>query len=164
MDDGDAAERLALALARTGLQRMVARVLAVLLFTDSEAVTASELAERLGASAGSISTALGMLRTVALIEQVPAAGRSARFRLRDDAWATLMSSQNAVLGVLADVADQGLGQVPPDGLAAVRLRRMRSFYTFLLAELPALVVRWQEELGEQGEHHHRDHGDGEPQQ
>ncbi|HYH32557.1 MAG TPA: hypothetical protein VD903_19470 [Pseudonocardia sp.] len=33
---------------------------------------------------------------------------------------------------------------PADGPAAVRLRRMRDFYAYLLAELPALIERWHE--------------------
>lgn len=139
-----AAERLALALHSGGMQSMVARTLATFLFTDRESLTAADLAAELDASAGSISAALTMLRTVALIEQVPAPGsRRRHHRLRDDAWPTLMSGQNAMLRLMIDVADQGLATVPDSGPAAARLRRMRGFHAFLLAELPALVERWE---------------------
>lgn len=147
-DAAEVAERLALALAEAGLQRMVARVLSAFLFSDRESLTAGQLGEQLGASAGSISGAVTMLRTVGLIEAAPVPGsRQAHYRMRDDAWATLMTAQNAVLAVMTEIADAGLSATPPDGPAAQRLRRMRDFYRYLQAELPALLQRWQEEAG-----------------
>lgn len=70
--DRDAAERLALVLVNHGLQRMTARVLATLLFTEQASMTMSELAERLQASSGAISGALKMLTSVGLVERAPA--------------------------------------------------------------------------------------------
>jgi DNA-binding transcriptional regulator GbsR (MarR family) len=140
----DIAERLALALNQAGMQRMIARVLAAFLFSDRDSVTAGELGRQLGASAGSISGAIKMLRTVALIEQVPApASRRGHYRMRPDAWATLMTSQNAMIHVMLEIADAGLDAVPAGSAAAERLREMRDFYTYMLAELPALVERWR---------------------
>lgn len=141
----EVAERLALALAEAGLQRMVARVLAAFLFTDRESLTAGQLGEQLGASAGSISAAITMLRTVGLIEPAPTPGsRRAHYRMRDDAWATLMSAQNTVLGMMSDIAEQGLARTPAGSPAAHRLRRMGEFYRYLQAELPALLKQWQD--------------------
>jgi DNA-binding transcriptional ArsR family regulator len=51
---------------------MTGRVPAVLLFTEQESITAGEIGERLGASAGSVSTALKSLGDVGLVERVPA--------------------------------------------------------------------------------------------
>lgn len=136
-------ERLALALNQAGMQRMIARTLAAFLFTDRESVTAGELARQLGASAGSISGAITMLRTVGLIEQVPApSSRRDHYRMRPDAWATLMTSKNAMIGLMREIADSGLAAVPADGPAAERLRGMRDFHAYMLAELPALIDRW----------------------
>ena len=143
-DSSEVAERLALALNQNGMQRMIARVLAAFLFSDQESVTAAELAEQLGASAGSISGAITMLRTVGLIEPAPVPGsRRAHFRMRDDAWATMMSSQNAMVGVMQEIAEAGVASTPPGGPAARRLERMRGFYAYLFAELPALIERWR---------------------
>jgi len=148
----EVAERLALALNQAGMQRMVARVLAAFLFSDRESVTAAELGEQLGASAGSISAAITMLRTVGLIEPAPVPGsRSAHYRMRDDAWATLMSGQNAMIEVMQDVAEAGLASAPAGSPAVTRLRRMRDFYAYLFAELPALIERWHEKRD--GERH-----------
>jgi DNA-binding transcriptional regulator GbsR (MarR family) len=143
-DSSEVAERLALALNQNGMQRMIARVLAAFLFSDQESVTAAELGEQLGASAGSISGAITMLRTVGLIEPAPVPGsRRAHFRMRDDAWATMMSSQNAMVQVMQEIAEAGVASTPPGGPAARRLERMRDFYAYLFAELPALIERWR---------------------
>lgn len=145
----ETAERLALALADGGLQRMVARILAAFLFTDRESLTAGELGEQLSASSGAVSGAITMLRTVGLIEPAPTPGsRRTHYRMRDDAWATLMSTQNTMLALMSEIADQGLAHTPADSPAARRLRRMADFYRYLQAELPALLERWQQQDGE----------------
>ena len=96
-DPNEAAEQLALVLASHGLQRMTARVLAALLFTEQPTMTMGELADRLQASSGAISGAIKMLTSVGLAERVPApASRRDHYRLRDDAWALLFTNQNAV--------------------------------------------------------------------
>lgn len=145
MADGtEAAERLALTLAQSGMQRATARVLAGLLFADADSVTAPDLAEQLGISSGSVSGAIKMLSTVGLIERVPAPGsRREHYRLRDGAWATLMSAQNGLVQAMFEAADQGIAATGPDSPAARRLSEMRDFYGFMFRELPALVERWQ---------------------
>lgn len=144
MGPGEVAERLALALSEAGMQRMVARVLAAFLFSDQESLTAGELGEQLGASAGSISGAITMLRTVALIEAAPVPGsRKAHYWMRDDAWATLMTSQNAVMALMGEIAATGLAATPEGSPAARRLAQMQDFYAYMLSELPAMIERWQ---------------------
>ncbi len=151
-DNAEVAERMALALHQGGLQRMVARVLAAFLFSDQDSVTAGELGRQLGASAGSISSAIAMLRTVALIEPVPVPGsRRAHYRMRADAWATLLSSQNTFTVLMRDLAESALETTPHDSPAAVRLREMADFYSYLLAALPEVIERW-----------HRTREDGRP--
>lgn len=140
----DPAERLALALAEGGLQRMTARVLAALLFTEQETITAGEIAEALTISSGSVSTALKSLTSIGLIERVPAPGsRREHFRIREGAWATLMSNQNAVVTVMRDAAEQGIAATGPDSPAGRRLAEMRDFYDYLWREMPALIERWR---------------------
>ncbi len=92
-----------------GLQRMTARVLATLLFTEQPTITAGELADRLRASPGSISGAVKMLTSVGLVERVPApASRRDHYRLRDDAWAVLYTNQNEVIGAMQAAAEAGI--------------------------------------------------------
>lgn len=140
-----AAERLALTLIEGGMQRMSARTLAVFLFTDQESVTAGEIADRLEASAGSVSGAIKSLLTVGLIERLPAPGsRREHYRLRDDAWATLFTSQNTVIQAMMQAAAAGIAATESGDPAHQRLTQMRNFYAFLLGELPALLHRWHQ--------------------
>ncbi|MGW4791026.1 GbsR/MarR family transcriptional regulator [Nonomuraea sp. NPDC004297] len=140
-----AAERLALVLTEGGLQRMSARALAVFLFTDAGAVTMGDIADRLGVSAGSVSGAVKALLAVGLIERLPAPGsRREHYRLRDDAWPTLFSTQNTVVHVMLEAADAGIATTASGDPAHERLTRMRDFYAFLLSELPGLLRRWEE--------------------
>ncbi|HEY3684713.1 MAG TPA: MarR family transcriptional regulator [Streptosporangiaceae bacterium] len=142
----DAAENLALVLMRNGLQKAPARVLAAFLFAEEESVTATDLGERLGMNSGSVSTAITMLRTVALIERAPAPGsRREHYRLREHAWATLMSGQNAVVQAMLDAAEDGIAATGDDSPAHRRLTEMRDFYAFVFRELPDLIDRWKAE-------------------
>jgi DNA-binding transcriptional regulator GbsR (MarR family) len=145
-DTSEAAEQMALTLAQGGLQRATARVMAAFLFADDDSVTAAELAGQLGISSGSVSGAIKMLSTVGLIERAPAPGsRREHYRLRDRAWATLMSAQNSMVQAMFEAADRGLAAAGDHTPAARRLTEMRDFYGFMFRELPALVDRWQAE-------------------
>ncbi|MEV4170149.1 MarR family transcriptional regulator [Nonomuraea sp. NPDC049709] len=140
-----AAEHLALTLAEGGLQRMAARTLAMFLFTDQQSITAGEIAERLEASAGSVSAAVKSLLSVGLIERLPAPGsRREHYRLRDDAWAILFTSQNTVIQVMLRAAQTGIDTTTADDPAHRRLTQMRDFYQFMLGEIPAMLERWHQ--------------------
>jgi DNA-binding transcriptional regulator GbsR (MarR family) len=140
-----AAENLALVLTTHGLQRMTARVLATLLFTEQPTMTMGELADRLQASSGAISGAVKMLMSVGLVERVPApASRRDHYRLRDDAWAVLYTNQNEVISAMQNAADAAIAAIEQDSLARRRLTQMRDFYAFLLPEIPALLDRWHQ--------------------
>lgn len=151
MGSDDPEEQMALTLSQSGMQRATARVLAAFLFTERESLTAGELRERLGISSGGASGAIKMLSTVGLIEQVPAPGsRREHYRLRDGAWATLMSSQNATLQSMLDSAERGIEAVGADSIPGQRLSEMRDFYAYMFRELPALIDRWKAERDQPG--------------
>lgn len=142
----DVAEQLALVLTGLGLQRMTARVLASLLFTEQPTMTMGELADGLEASSGAISGAIKMLTSVGLAERVPArASRRDHYRLRDDAWAVLFTNQNVAISAMQAAAEAGIAATGHDSLAHARLTQMRDFYAFLLAEIPALLDRWHQQ-------------------
>ncbi|MFI6503900.1 GbsR/MarR family transcriptional regulator [Nonomuraea typhae] len=139
------AEQLALTLIDGGLQRMAARVLALFLFTERETLTMGEIAERLDISAGSVSGTVKSLLSTGLIERIPAPGsRREHYRMRDNAWAILFTSQNAVTKGLLAAADSSLAAIPEADPAHHRLAQMRDFYQFMLEEIPALIERWQD--------------------
>jgi DNA-binding transcriptional regulator GbsR (MarR family) len=142
-DTQEAAEQLALVLSTHGMQRMMARVLAALLFTEQPTITAGELAERLHASSGAISGAIKTLTSVGLVERVPAPGsRRDHYRLRDNAWAIQYTNQNEVTAAVIKAAEAGVASTEEGSLARERLIQMRDFYTFLMEEIPALLDRW----------------------
>ena len=141
----EVAEELALVLTTLGMQRMTARVLATLLFTEQPTMTMGELADRLQASSGGISGALKMLTSVGLAERVPApSSRRDHYRLRDNAWAVLFTNQNVTISAMQAAADAGISATGPNSLARQRLTQMRDFYSFLLREIPALLDRWHQ--------------------
>ncbi|TDC80567.1 MarR family transcriptional regulator [Actinomadura sp. 7K507] len=143
-DTTEAAEHLALVLAQGGLQKATARVLAAFMFADEDSVTAPDLAERLGISSGSVSGAIKMLSTVGLIERAPAPGsRREHYRVREGAWATLMSAQNGMVQAMFEAADRGIEAAGPGSPATRRLDEMRDFYGFMFREMPALIERWR---------------------
>ena len=142
----EVAEQLALILTNHGLQRMTARVLAALLFTERATMTMGELAERLQASSGAIYGAIKMLTSAGLVERAPApASRRDHYRLRDDAWAVLFTNQNVVISAMQAAAEAGIAATGDDSLARQRLTQMRDFYSFLLSEIPALLDRWHQQ-------------------
>ena len=142
-----AAEQLALTLTEGGMQRMTARTLAVFLFTDQESVTAGDVVDQLDASAGSVSSAIKSLLAVGLIERLPAPGsRREHYRLRDNAWATLFTSQNTLIQAMLQVAAAGVAVTASDDPAHRRLAQMHAFYEFLLGEIPTLLDRWHQQL------------------
>jgi DNA-binding transcriptional regulator GbsR (MarR family) len=139
----EAAEALALVLSSHGMQRMTARVLAALLFTETPTVTAGELGERLQASPGAISGAVKALTSVGVAERVPAPGsRRDHYRLRDNAWAVQYTNQNEAIAAVIEAANAGIAATEDGGLARQRLIQMRDFYEFLVSEIPTLLDRW----------------------
>jgi DNA-binding transcriptional regulator GbsR (MarR family) len=139
----DAAEHLALTLTDAGMQRMGARVLAAFLFTDEDSLTAGDLCEELGASAGSVSGAVKMVMQLGLIERVAVRGsRRDHYRMRDRAWTTLYGRQHAPIDDILSAVARGVETVEP-GPARERLVYMRDFYEFLLGEVPSLIERFE---------------------
>ena len=138
------AERLALVLIQGGMQKMTARVMSALLFAPTETMTASDIAEALQISPGSVSGAVRTLISVGLIERVPAPGtRKEHFRFRPGAWETLMSAQNTIIDVMREAAEQAIAEAGEDSIPGRRLAEMRDFYDYLWKELPAIIDRWR---------------------
>jgi DNA-binding transcriptional regulator GbsR (MarR family) len=145
----EAAEQLALTLVGAGMQRMGARAIAAFLFSEKESLTAGDLADELGVSAGSVSGAIKMVAQMGLIERIYVAGsRREHFRMRDNAWTTLYSRQHSVVDDVLNAVEKGVEAVGP-GLAHNRLAYMRDFYAFLLNEAPTLVERFEQQRSEQ---------------
>ncbi|MFD0318976.1 GbsR/MarR family transcriptional regulator [Streptomyces flavalbus] len=141
----DCAERLALTLAQSGMQRTTARVMTALLFTQQEAMTSADLCEELQISSGAVSGAVNQLVPTGIIERVPAPGsRRDHYRFREHAWATLMGNQNALLDSMWNAAAEGIKTAGRDSTAGRRLDEMQDFYGFMQREMAALIDKWRE--------------------
>ncbi|MEZ3181308.1 MarR family transcriptional regulator [Streptomyces pimonensis] len=142
----ECAERLALTLAQSGMQRTTARVMTALLFTQQQTMTASDLCKELHISSGAVSGAVNQLIPTGMIERVPAPGsRRDHYRFREHAWATLMGNQNALLDSMWNAAAEGLKAAGHDSVVGRRLDEMQDFYGFMQREMAALIDKWREQ-------------------
>jgi predicted transcriptional regulator len=139
-------ERFAMTLEESGVPRMPARVFVTLLATDSGALTAAELAERLQVSPAAVSGAVRYLIQVDLItrERDPGSRRD-RYRVFDDAWYEATVRRERLLLRWEDSAREGVAALGPDTPAGSRMVETVAFFEFLRREMPALQQRWREE-------------------
>ena len=143
-------EQMARTLAEWGLPRMAARVLFVMMSADEQALTASELAERLEVSPAAISGAVRYLIHINMVAREPVPGsRRDRYRLVDDSWYEVTVAKMTLIKDLAQAADQGTRAAGGPGTpAGARLAGMRDFYLFVQNELPRVLDLWAERKAE----------------
>lgn len=139
-------EQMARMLADWGFPRMAGRVLFAIMAADEPALTASDLADRLGVSPAAISGAVRYLVQINMVARDPVPGsRRDRYRLVDDTFYEVTLAKMTLIKNLADIAGQGViaagGQDTPSG---ARLAGMRDFYTFALEMMPTLLDQWAE--------------------
>jgi DNA-binding transcriptional regulator GbsR (MarR family) len=134
-----------------GAPRMVGRVLGWLLVCDPPEQSSAELAQRLEASKGSISTATRLLLTWGMIERVRMRGeRFDRFVVRPDAWEDYIWREDqfeAPRRVLS-VGIEALSDEPPERRA--RLAELDSMYAWWEHRIPTLRQEYLAERGRAG--------------
>jgi DNA-binding transcriptional regulator GbsR (MarR family) len=149
--DGERAEFIegfALKLNESGMQRMVARVFAALLVAPGGGLTAREIAEALGVSAGAVSGATTYLTRTGLVERTRSPHeRVDRYDVRGTTWAEAMAVETETLRTLSSWLDKGASAVADDPAAVDRLEGTRDFFAFMADEMPQLVERWQKSRG-----------------
>jgi len=145
--DGDRAEFIegfALKLSESGMQRMAARVFAALLTAPGGGLTAREIAEMLGVSAGAVSGATTYLTRAKIAERSRTPGeRVDRYDVKGTTWAEAIAVETAMMRSLAAWLDKGASLVAGDREATERLEDTRDFFNFVSVEMPQLVERWQ---------------------
>jgi DNA-binding MarR family transcriptional regulator len=138
-------ERFAVHLARQGLPRMSARVLALFVCAPQQVLSATDVMAGLGISQAAASPALRGLEQRGLLAWTPVPGsRRDHYRLVEDTGITAVLVRQREFAELAALAELGATGLARDAEAARRLARMADFYAFLATELPALVTRWEE--------------------
>ncbi|QXV56550.1 helix-turn-helix domain-containing protein [Amycolatopsis sp. TNS106] len=129
---------------RTGLPRMMARVLAALLTTDSGSLTAAELVHRLQVSPASVSKAVGYLETIEIIRRERDLHRRAeRYVVDDDVWfQAIMASAliDTEIATACRAAAQRLGATTPAGK---RLENMSQFLHRVSDDLARSAKHWR---------------------
>lgn len=138
-------ERFALVLTDMGLQRMAARVFAMLMVTDSGRMTAAELADALSVSRAAISGAVRYLDQVGMVQKTRLPGqRVDSYSLYDDLWYTAYFKRTKALTLWQDSALEGMHLLGEDTPAGRRMAEMREFFDFIAAEIPRMYERWHE--------------------
>jgi DNA-binding transcriptional regulator GbsR (MarR family) len=144
-----AVEQSAAVLASAGFPKMPARVLVTLLVAERGGLTAGELGERLGVSAGGISGAVRYLELIGVVHRVAQPGsRRAHWELFDQSWYLALSGKGAIYTRIAETAEQAAAALDdPESLGARRIADMVAFFRFLNRRLPELMEEWQLERG-----------------
>ncbi|WP_326808719.1 MULTISPECIES: helix-turn-helix domain-containing protein [unclassified Streptomyces] len=134
-------ERFAALLTRTGVPRMPARVLTCLVTTDSGALTAAELVERLRVSAASVSKAVGYLEGLEVIRRERVSGgtgatgpnrrRRDRYVVDDGVWLRAWATSARKTTLWAEAAREGTAALGPGTPAGARLGDMSVLFARL---------------------------------
>ncbi|MET9339170.1 helix-turn-helix domain-containing protein [Nonomuraea sp. NPDC003804] len=141
-------------LVQQGLPQMTARVLACLYITDSGALTAAELVQRLRVSPASISHAVTFLEQQGLLtrERVPG-GRRERYLIDDEIWlrSTLAAVQaNDALEAASQRGAEILGVATPAG---VRFKSSAEFLHLVTESLGKAMEQWRQSLAARSAQH-----------
>ena len=124
-----------------GMPPMAGRICAYLAICEPPERTAAEIAERLHASRGSVSSMAQLLESIGLIRRGTKPGdRREYFSIPPDAARTLIDKNAEQMRSARQVLDAGLALMAdrsPDSRA--RLRDLRDVYAFFEREWPALL-------------------------
>jgi len=130
-----------------GLARMAGRVWAMLLVTDEPHLSAVDLQDALGASAGSISGATRSLLELGLIERVNVRGeRRDYFAPRRGAIASVLSMSLRRLIAVEDLLTRALEAFDDREHAVPYLQEVHDVYHWYARELPKLHDRFLADL------------------
>ncbi|MEU9886193.1 MarR family transcriptional regulator [Sphaerisporangium sp. NPDC051011] len=125
--------------------RMAGRMLGLLLITDEPRLSSKDLVDQLGASAATVSNMGRLLIGLGLVERtVSPETRRDLFAIAPNAWVgTYRDGERYITEVLA-LADRVLADPDLTDIPRARLRELRNLYTFVWAEIPDLVSRYEQ--------------------
>jgi DNA-binding transcriptional regulator GbsR (MarR family) len=130
----------------SGTPRMAGRILGALLEAEEPYLSGTELAERLNASSGSVSTMTRLLEGQGVIERFVRPGsRRDYFRLVQQPWRANLQHAAAITQRYVALLDRALRSMG-DGDTAARRRvsELRDFYAFWNEEWPRLIERYEQ--------------------
>lgn len=137
-------EEIARYFVEAGLPRVAGRLIGALVVAEPREQSAAELAHRLQASRGSISTMSRLLIAGGIAERRTRPGHRREYlRLRDDAWLQVVAGKTRQITELRRVGERGLGLYEGrDGAARASLEELVHLMKFFEREWPPLVDRW----------------------
>ncbi|MBX2803980.1 MAG: hypothetical protein KTR31_40260 [Myxococcales bacterium] len=137
-------EQVALHWEQYGLPRIGGRILGWLLVCDPPHRSASQLAQELSVSKGSVSSMTRLLLSSGSLEVVPVAGgRGTFYRVTHDGFGQRFERKLAMMVGFRSLLERALQLAP-----ATRrddLEELTAMYRFLERELPLLFERWRDE-------------------
>ncbi len=129
-----------------GMPPMAGRMWAYLAICDPPQRTAAEIAERLQASRGSVSSMARLLEHIGLVRRITRPGdRREYFSVPPAAARTILEQSTQRMRRSREILDAGLALIadrPPESRA--RLRDLRDTYAFFEREWPALLDRYHD--------------------
>ncbi|MDM7830090.1 GbsR/MarR family transcriptional regulator [Cellulomonas edaphi] len=116
---------------QSGLPRMASAVLTCLYTSDDGSLTATELVDRLGVSPASVSKAITLLESQALVVRERGEGRREHYVADSGVWYQSMIAAARSNAELAETARHGVAVLGRDSPAAMRLENMARFLDFV---------------------------------
>lgn len=143
----DLTESFAELLERQGMSRMAARMLACLYVTDSGALTAAELVQRLRVSPASISQTVAFLEQQGLLRRErPPGERRERYVVDDDLWVRSTFAAREMNDTLAAASQRAAEVLGADTPAGARFGESAEFLLLVNASLRQLMEQWAKRL------------------
>ncbi|MBT2231646.1 helix-turn-helix domain-containing protein [Nonomuraea sp. NEAU-A123] len=134
-------------LVQQGLPRMEARVLASLYITDSGALTAADLVQRLRVSPASVSHAVAFLEQQGMLkrERVPGARRE-RYVIEDEMWLPSLLASLQMNEALVAVSQRGAGILGATTPAGARFESSAELLLLVTEAFRQVIEQWQQIL------------------
>ncbi|WP_182359793.1 GbsR/MarR family transcriptional regulator [Tomitella gaofuii] len=137
-------ERFASSMTTSGLPRMASRVFATLMAAPSRGLTAAQLKDALGVSAGAVSGAVRWLAQVGFITRGTVSGtRQDLYIAESDSFVNLMLQDMRALRAWRNDLRDGVAALGADSPAGRRMAEALEFFEFLEGELPGILERWR---------------------
>jgi DNA-binding transcriptional regulator GbsR (MarR family) len=128
-----------------GVPRMPARVFVALITTDSDRLSAADLAAILGVSPAAVSGAVRYLIQVGLAIGTGEPGsRRLFYSVPSDVWEQLLTMSNQQMSRWTAALRDGVDVLGRDSPAGERMSESVRYLDFVAAELPGLLARWRE--------------------
>ncbi|NEB76673.1 helix-turn-helix domain-containing protein [Streptomyces sp. SID14478] len=131
---------------QSGLPKMMSRVMASLLTTDSGSLTAAELVQRLQVSPATISKSIAFLESQTLVRRERDERRRERYVIDDDLWYQSMLASAKALVQQVEVSRQGVAVLGPGTPAAARLENIARFLDYVAESLTRAAEQAREVL------------------